>query len=179
MSITPTFVAVLKSAAFARLSGAGRVVGFAREHLREKLAAFFYSETCDPGDGQVIASLVPATRQRWLDEHPLPAHVSYFSLAAFTTGEHLSQGLHATWRILAEDDRRNDGQLLIADAVIPGATLLGYVNADHWDIAIPIDRQMPHLAARRSPREFPRPVLLDAMLRYVTESLEPAVRPLL
>ena len=138
-----------------------------------------FGQTCDPGDGQVIASLVPATRQRWLDEHPLPAHVTYFSLAAFTTGEHLSHGLQATWRILAEDDRRNDGQLLIADAVIPGATLLGYVNADHWDIAIPIDRQMPHLAARRSPREFPRPVLLDAMLRYVTESLEPAVRPLL
>jgi hypothetical protein len=97
-------------------------------------------------------------------------------LAAFTTGEHLSQGLHATWRILAEDDRRNDGQLLIADAVIPGAILLGYVNADHWDVAISIEQQMPHLSARRSPRQFPRPVLLDAMLRYVTESLEPAVQ---
>jgi hypothetical protein len=138
-----------------------------------------FGKMCDPGDGQVIASLVPATRRRWLDEHALPTHVAYFSLAAFTTGEHLSHGLNATWRILADEDRRNDGQVLIADAVIPGSTLLGYINADHWDIAIPIERQMPHLSARKSPRRFPRPVLLDAMLRYVSESLEPAARPVL
>jgi heptosyltransferase I len=41
---------LVKSAAFARLSGAARVIGFARAHLREKLAAGFYSEACGPGD---------------------------------------------------------------------------------------------------------------------------------
>jgi heptosyltransferase I len=41
---------LVKSAAFARLSGAARVIGFARAHLRECLAAGFYSEVCDPGD---------------------------------------------------------------------------------------------------------------------------------
>ena len=133
---------------------------------------------CDPGDGQVISSLLPETRRRWLDEHPLPSHVAYFSLAAFTTGEHLSHGLNATWRMLAEHDRRNDGQLVIGDAVIPGATLLGYVNADHWDIAIPIERQMPHLSARKSARQFPRPALLEAMLRYVSESLQSPAQPI-
>ncbi len=40
---------LVKSAAFARLSGAPRVIGFARAHLRERLAAGFYSEACDPG----------------------------------------------------------------------------------------------------------------------------------
>ena len=46
---------LVKSAAFARLSGAARVIGFARAHLRERLAAGFYSETCDPDDaGHVI-----------------------------------------------------------------------------------------------------------------------------
>jgi heptosyltransferase-1 len=40
---------LVKSAAFARLSGAPRVIGFDRVHLREKPAAFFYSEHCDPG----------------------------------------------------------------------------------------------------------------------------------
>jgi hypothetical protein len=73
---------------------------------------------------------------------------------------------------LAGDDRRNHGQVLVEDAVTPGSTLLGYVDADFWDIAISIDRQMPHLSARKSPRQFPRPVLLDAMLLYVSESLE-------
>jgi len=36
---------LLKSATWARLSGARRVVGFARAHLREPQAALFYSET--------------------------------------------------------------------------------------------------------------------------------------
>ncbi len=41
---------LVKSAAFARMSGAARVIGFARAHLREPIAAGFYSEACDPGD---------------------------------------------------------------------------------------------------------------------------------
>jgi heptosyltransferase I len=41
---------LVKSGAFARLSGASRVIGFARAHLRETLAAGFYSEACEPGD---------------------------------------------------------------------------------------------------------------------------------
>lgn len=40
---------LIKSAAFARLSGATRVVGFDRRHVREAPASWFYRETCDPG----------------------------------------------------------------------------------------------------------------------------------
>lgn len=40
---------LLKSAAFARLSGAARVVGFDRAHVRERAAALFYTERIDPG----------------------------------------------------------------------------------------------------------------------------------
>jgi len=39
---------LVKSAAFARLSGATRVVGFSRGHLREKAAGAFYTERCEP-----------------------------------------------------------------------------------------------------------------------------------
>jgi heptosyltransferase I len=39
---------LLKSAVVARLAGARRVVGFAREHLREPAAAMFYTETIAP-----------------------------------------------------------------------------------------------------------------------------------
>ena len=137
------------------------------------LFANSFSGVCEPGDGMVINSLLPDTRRQWLEQHPLPAQVAYFSLAAFPTGDHLSHGLKVPWRILADSDRRNDGELLVGDAVIPGSTLLGYVNADHWDIAIEIDRQMPHLSGRKSPRVFPRSELLDAILLYVSESLAP------
>ena len=40
---------LVKSAALARSSGAGRVVGFASSYLRERLARAFYTEAYDPG----------------------------------------------------------------------------------------------------------------------------------
>jgi lipopolysaccharide heptosyltransferase I len=39
---------LLKSAVLARLSGARRVIGFGRQHLREELARAFYTETSGP-----------------------------------------------------------------------------------------------------------------------------------
>jgi lipopolysaccharide heptosyltransferase I len=41
---------LLKSAALSWTTGAPRVIGFSRAHLREQAARFFYSETQDPGD---------------------------------------------------------------------------------------------------------------------------------
>jgi hypothetical protein len=127
--------------------------------------------TCDPGDGQVLQSLRPVTRRAWFESHALPERVAYFSLAAFTTEEHLSHGLKPAWRSLARHDVRNDGQVLAGDAIIPGSTLLGYVNADHWDVAISLERQMPELSRRDSARTLPRSELLLAALLHVSESL--------
>ena len=41
---------LLKSAMLARASGAARVIGFTRRHLRERAASLFYTERCDPGN---------------------------------------------------------------------------------------------------------------------------------
>ncbi len=41
---------LIKSAMLARSIGARRAIGFSRQHLREPLARFLYSETVDPGD---------------------------------------------------------------------------------------------------------------------------------
>ena len=40
-----------------------------------------------------------------------------------------------------EIDPLNDGQLLFIDQLIPGSALLGYVNADHWTVAIPVEEK--------------------------------------
>jgi pimeloyl-ACP methyl ester carboxylesterase len=130
-----------------------------------------FADTCDPGDGQVIESLLPSVRKAWLAEHPLPRHVAYYSLAAFTTAEHISHGLKPMWHALARHDRRNDGQVVAGDAIIPDSTMLGYVNADHWDLAIALEQQMPHLSARTSSRHLPRTELLEAALLYISEQL--------
>ncbi len=73
---------LLKSALLARLSGASRVVGFARPHLRERGARVFYSETVDPGGARhvvdknlaVLASfgITGAPRRFPLDVPPSP-----------------------------------------------------------------------------------------------------------
>ena len=44
---------LLKSAIFARLSGAARVIGFAASYVRERVASMFYTDTYDPGSGGV------------------------------------------------------------------------------------------------------------------------------
>jgi pimeloyl-ACP methyl ester carboxylesterase len=130
-----------------------------------------FAGTCNPGDGQVLHSLLPSVRKAWLADHPLPSDVAYYSLAAFTTGEYISHGLKPAWHALARHDRRNDGQVVASDAIIPGSTVLGYVNADHWDLAISLEQQMPHLSARTSDRHLPRTELLEAALLYISEQL--------
>jgi lipopolysaccharide heptosyltransferase I len=57
------FQGLLKSAALARLSGAQRVIGFTRKAAREGLAAPFYSERVEAGQGQhVIAKNLALAR---------------------------------------------------------------------------------------------------------------------
>ena len=41
--------------------------------------------------------------------------------------------------LLKAIDPRNDGLLLFSDQVIPGSILLGYVNADHWEVVLPLE----------------------------------------
>ena len=54
-------------------------------------------------------------------------------------------------------DPRNDSQTLFTDQLIPGSVLLGYLNADHWAVALPLDQAHPLLAATFTNRNaFPR-----------------------
>ena len=73
---------------------------------------------------------------------------------------------------LATIDPRNDSQVIFTDAIIPSGTLLGYAQADHWAIAMPVTIDLPGTAATLITRNaFPREVLLEAIIRFVEESL--------
>jgi len=62
------------------------------------------------------------------------------------------------------------------DEVIPGSTLVGYVNADHWALAVPLDRSHPWITSLLvTENAYPREALLEALLRFVEEHLETAV----
>lgn len=136
-----------------------------------KLLAGLPHDRCPPGDGQVIRSLTPAVATGWLASNPLPSGVRYYSIAAFTTREHVGRALLPSWRRLGATDPHNDGQVAAADAVIPGSTLLGYTNSDHWAVAQMIEVSHPHLVARPDPTPFPREQLFMAIVHFVVADI--------
>jgi hypothetical protein len=132
---------------------------------------------CTPGDGGAIDSLRPAARKAWLAQHPLPADIPFYSVVTYPEPGRVSVVLKPSYRKLGRVDARNDSQVLFYDQVIPGSTLLGYVNADHWALTVPIARTHETLGAMLVNRnDYPREALLEALLRFVEEDLAAAGR---
>jgi pimeloyl-ACP methyl ester carboxylesterase len=136
------------------------------------LLEYLPGSECEEGDGGALDSLKPSMRRDIAGTHELPGTVQYYSLATFAPREQISFGLRGTYDDLAKIDPRNDSQMLFYDQIIPGGALLGFVNADHWAVALPISRTRPGLAATVINRnEFPREILLEAVVRHVEERL--------
>ena len=67
--------------------------------------------------------------------------------------------------------------MIFYDQVIPGSTLVGYLNADHWALAVPIARTHSTIASLFvTQNAYPREALLEALLRFVEEDLADARR---
>lgn len=127
---------------------------------------------CRDGDGLALESLDPVQRQAWLANHRLPPEVRTYSLVAFPAPDRISRGLFASHSLLSNIDARNDGQLLAQDQMIPGSTLLGYANADHWAIATEVTQALhgvPRGVANRN--DFPRAAMLRAIFAFVAADL--------
>jgi hypothetical protein len=128
--------------------------------------------SCSAGDGEAVTSLRPQTRQRWLAQNPLPAGLAYYSLVTYPQPQRISSILEPSYRKLSAIDGRNDSQLLHHDQLIPGSSLLGYLNADHWAIAVPVGRSRPFVGNLFADRnDYPREALLEALLRLIEEDL--------
>jgi len=170
----------IRSRVAAVVSAAGAVGGSPlaneAEQYQADLLRHFPGATCSAGDGGGVASLRPATRKAWLAQNPLPREVRYYSLATFPRPEQISGLLTASYDKLARIDARNDSQMIFYDQLVPGSILMGYLNADHWAIAVPINRTHPTIAATLvTQNAYPREALLEAILRFVEEDL--ATRP--
>jgi len=126
---------------------------------------------CDPGDEGGLESLKPEVRKRWYANHPLPESIRYYSLITYPDADHISSILQSGYEDLSQVDSRNDGQLIFYDQLIPGSVLLGYVNADHWAVAVPIKRNHPFIASFVDKNAFPREVLAEAIVRFIEEDL--------
>ncbi len=147
------------------------------EQYQADLLLHFPGAACDPGDGGGVASLRPAVRRAWLAQNPLPRDVPTYSVVTLPQPERISSILRGFNDKLSRIDGRNDSQVIFYDQLIPGSTLLGYLNADHWAIAIPIARTHDTIGSLFvTQNAYPREALLEAILRFVEEDLAARAR---
>jgi hypothetical protein len=136
------------------------------------LLKYFPDAECDPGDEGALESLKPEVRKRWMANHSLPESIRYYSIITYPNTEQISSILKSSYKKLSQVDSRNDSQMIFYDQVIPGSVLLGYLNADHWAIAVPLNRSHPFISLNFIDKNaFPREVLLEAIVRFVEEDL--------
>jgi pimeloyl-ACP methyl ester carboxylesterase len=166
----------LQQRVVAVISAAGAIGGSPlAETAKQKelnIMRYFPGSQCSQGDGGAIESLRPLTRRAWLAHHPLPKSVAYYSLVTFPEPERISSALKGMYNTLGQVDARNDGQLIFYDQVIPDSTLLGFVNADHWALAVPVAREHRFIGSTLvDQNDYPREALIEAVLRFIEEDL--------
>jgi len=142
------------------------------EQYQADLMRHFPGATCDSGDGGGVNSLRTGVRRAWLAQNPLPTSVPTYSVVTLPEPQRISSILRSSADKLSMIDGRNDSQVIFYDAVIPGSTLMGYVNADHWAIAVPIARAHDTIGSLFvTQNAYPREALMEAVLRFVEEDL--------
>jgi len=158
------------------LSAAGAVGGSAlandAEQAQADLLRHWPGAKCDEGDGGGVKSLRPDVRMEWMAQNPLPPGLRYYSLVTLPTPDRVSRVIEKSYRELGEIDWRNDSQVIYSDQIIPGSTLLGFLNCDHWAIAVPVSRSHPVISRSLVDKnDYPREAMLEAVLRFIEEDL--------
>lgn len=136
--------------------------------LYRNLLAKIPLDACDRSDGGGIQSLTYAETRRiaeaFVESKPPFATYSVAAVAADGPINPLLKGFH---RWLSRIDERNDGQVLLEDAIVPQSTVLGVFRADHWSIALPFEEssafQMKPLGYNN---HFPRGALVRAIVEF-------------
>ena len=159
------------------LSAAGAVGGSAlandAEQEKAELLRHWPGAACDKGDGGAVMSLRPDVRSTWMAQNPLPPGLRYYSLVTLPTPDRVSRIIEKSYRKLGVIDWRNDSQVIYSDQIIPGSTLLGFLNADHWAIAVPLNRSHPAISRSLvNKNDYPREAMLEAVLRFIEEDLQ-------
>jgi hypothetical protein len=126
---------------------------------------------CDRGTGEEVNDLRRDVRLDWWRQNRSAITVPIFSIVAVPRVDRVSSILKQPYKKLARIDSHNDGQLLWYDAIVTRGYLLGYVNADHLAVAIPISQQIPALSFLFK-NNVPRPALVKAALEVVAETLD-------
>lgn len=123
---------------------------------------------CSPAQGGEVSSITRRERVQWLSANPPVSGPAYYSIVAYAQSDEVAPPLRVPHDLLSRVDPRNDGQMIAADAILPGSVLLATARSDHWDLALPRDRHPDALVrGLTSGRHFPREALLRATLTWV------------
>ena len=155
----------------ALISVAGAVMGspLAQRYARlyRSVGAMLPLTDCPYHGGAELESLTPERRSAEMAALPPMPGLALFSVAAFTDHERVSRGLRHFHAVLSAIDARNDGQLLLPDALLPRSTLLAVVDADHWRFVLPLSQaHSTLLRGLASPEPFPREAFFRALVRH-------------
>jgi hypothetical protein len=130
---------------------------------------------CKKGQGEGVHDLRRDVRVAWWVDHGRAVDVPLYSIVGLPEKERVSPVMASTHNMLSDIDPRNDGQVIWTDAVaVPGA-LLGYVNADHWALAMRLSQAFPLLASSFID-DVPRGAMLGAAIDVVARDLENQAR---
>ncbi len=133
----------------------------------------FPGAKCIPDDEGALDSLRPDTRKAWLASNKLPETIPFYSVVTFPMPERISSMLKGSYKKISRVDARNDSQIIFYDQFIPDSTLVAYLNADHWALAVPIARTHAIVGEILvDQNDFPREALHEALLRFIEEDLE-------
>jgi len=133
----------------------------------------FPGADCSEGDGGAVASLRTDIRRSWIAQNRLPEDVAFYSLVTYPYPDRISSVLGTTYRKLSQVDGRNDSQLLFYDQIIPRSNLLGFVNADHWAVAVPIARSHSFIgSAFVDKNDYPREAMVESLFRFLEEDIK-------
>ena len=159
-------------AAFVSVAGAigGSPIADTMPALADRWTSMMNLGTCRGNMSEAFKSLRRDVRQAFLRQHPRVPVPSY-SITATSSLENTSRMLRQTWELIAAYDRRQDGQLTKADALVPGGIFMGTVFADHFAVALPLGDD-PNFRTMADRNRYPRTALLEAMVRFVVQDLE-------
>ena len=135
-----------------------------------ELASGFPLPGCAPGSGQEIHDLRRDVRLEWWRVNRQAVTVPVFALVAAPRPDRVSPATRLTYDRLARLDPRNDGKLLAQDQIVAGGYLLGYANADHWAVAVPLGEALPSWSILYRDN-VPRPALVRAAIDVVAQTL--------
>jgi hypothetical protein len=121
---------------------------------------------CRRADVDAMLDLRRQTRLAWWQGHRADVSKPVFALVTTPRPDRVSPMLMKAYEELARIEPRNDGQLIWYDQIVPGGSLLGYVNADHWAVAMSMSRALPTFAFLFRD-DVPRTALIEAAIETV------------